>query len=307
MAGQVMSVQQKRDTALELGIDTVRMAFNASTWDGSANAYEIYYNAGLHPHVNVNYGVESSGGKLIPTGANLTAHQAIVEDMLDTYKPLIVAVENEEGNPGAWDMTQFTPTRYLNLINMICNVAHARGVKVCNGGLIDNPLHNLIYTWIKNTQSTAAANSYLNSSIPPYLHTRIQNPGSNPDWDAQVAMFGQLVAGYAGSDLDYVNFHGYLPSNIAGYAPSTATEPSQYITQAAAYLRAVTGKDVICDEVGQTNLNPTLTVNIMERFRQNNFRYVWWWNGDGEGTSSYGLTTPAGVLRVTGEAFRDNL
>lgn len=270
------------------------------TWDGQSNVYEDYKDEGFDVQVNLIWTAQN-GDRMPP---NLTTYRNRVRQVLEDYPDIFwICVENEEGNPGYFD--DFDPVKYLEMIDIVKEEATPYGTIVTNGGIIAPPLDGLTYLWLKDTYGNAVAQNFIDTSVPSYIRFALMN-GTNPTYQASLVLFQQLVAGYAVNNMDYVNFHSYEPRQISGYAAESVASTTPISLQyRVEYLRAVVNKNVVCNETGQKNQNGQLTVDIMNKYNDNQIPLVLWWNGEGEAVNAVALNDAAGNLRNSGIAFRD--
>jgi hypothetical protein len=210
--------------------------------------------------------------------------------------PVLLQIENEEVEPRFFAGTM---PQYVNELNAAVEVAHARGVKVTNGGITGRPLALLTWQHYRDRGLEAKADDFARRTF-----TRPQDRSVQEDllrkpftglrrqplqaaWDRASA----LVAAFSASRMDYVNFHWYF-------------DEDRSLRQAVRYLRRATGKRVITTEVGQHNTTPSVVTGhlrmLVKRLR---LPFVIWFDADGR--PALGLHDAPGVLRPNGLAFRD--
>ncbi len=242
------------------------------------------------------------------TGNN-PAHPPVTEEEQQTYRdrlgaildripdPTVVQVENEEV---AAKFFAGTMVQYRNELDAAIAVAHARGLRVTNGGITTNPLSLLVWQDYKSRGLNAEAEDFASRAFAdtgdawilrdlrkePF--TRLSRQGLQTAWDKAAA----LVPLLASSDVDYVNFHWY-------------TDDDHALREAIEYLRRATGKPVVTTEIGQHNTSAAVVVgHLGEVVEATHLPLVIWFDWDGD--PAKGLHTPGspGALRPNGEAFK---
>ncbi len=299
IAGTALTSEQKAAVLNSLNAKYGRVPIFLSSFGGSNGLYNAYIAGGLEVILNIN-NQPVVDGIPNPYPIDMAAYAAGINSVLDVYQPPVVIIENEEQNEVYYSGT---PEEYIAMLEVAIPLVHARALKVSNGGLLYAPVAALIYWEMIDLGQTTEAAAFLSSSVPPSYWDRFTDPGSHPDWVTYVNQFQTLIDYYATSDLDYVNFHVYEPANV-----TTADNGVSAITNAipitAAWLRNKTGKQIITNEVGQKNINATLTTNILQACIDSGLKYIIWYSGDSdEGQHAKALTETDGTLRVTGQAF----
>jgi hypothetical protein len=99
-----------------------------------------------------------------------------------------------------------------------------------------------------------------------------------------------LIAGFRDLGIDYVNYHWYQST------------PEAMVTTVD-YLRRVTGKQVITNEIGQFDDSPATLWALLEMTATLHLPWVVWFGSDGSG--AVGLFNIDGSIRANGLAFRD--
>ncbi len=295
LVGGGFTTSKKISVAKSLAVNTARMLIEVSTFSGSSSAFELYTSAGMKVQVNLRNEVSNSPVSL-PT--DMDVYKTKVKAILNKYHPELIAVENEEGNPAYY--TGFTSSDYLAMLQVVITQAHKRGLKVTNAGLLMSPLHGIIYRDKLANEGITAANNYLTANVPSTLHSKI-TLGNDVDYEVLITLYNELIEAYAVMGLDYVNFHIYEPSYIPGLAIDSIATAGTAIHEFTKYLYNHTGKKVITNEIGQRNLNPDLTADILNKAIAESMDYIIWYDGDGP--ISVGLTDSTGLKRPTGDAF----
>jgi len=104
----------------------------------------------------------------------------------------------------------------------------------------------------------------------------------------------QTLAAYKDMDIDFINFHWYGKSDDASALKTTIE-----------YLKRVTGKPVITNEIGQYDDSPETVKAIIRLCRQEQMPYVIWYSGLKGSGQAVSLQDINGVLKPNGEAFKE--
>lgn len=107
-------------------------------WNGTCMECDIAAGAGLQLVLTVR---NSGPGPTVPP-RDLAAYQSTLGQVLDRYRPALLVVENEENS--ALFFTG-TPEEYAVLLAAACRVAHSKGVRCTNGGLVSTLVALLVY------------------------------------------------------------------------------------------------------------------------------------------------------------------
>lgn len=215
--------------------------------------------------------------------------------VLDTLRPLsVLEVENEENASNFWAGTM---QEYLEELDAAIEVAHARGVKVTNGGITSDPVALMTWQDYMDRGMEAQAMDYARRAFAdqPWIirdlskrpFTGLSRAGAQAAWDKAK----ELIPAYATNDMDYVDFHWYHDD------PTTLIETVRY-------LERVTGKPAVTTEIGQHNTDPAVPAGGLPAMIQT-LRMplaVWF---DFDGIPARGLHEGFGQLRPNGVAFRD--
>jgi hypothetical protein len=233
------------------------------------------------------------------TPAELATYRQQLAGILDSVSPpKLVQVENEEVSTNFFVGSM---SDYVNELNAAVEVAHARGIKVTNGGITDNPVALLVWQDYKDRGLDAKADDFASRAFSTpseawILHdlraepfTGLSRQGLQDSWDRAE----ELIAAFRQSAMDYVNFHWY-------------TDDPEALRETAEYLARVTFKPVVTTEIGQHNTIPSVvTGHLGAAGADLHLPLVLWFDWDGD--PAMGLHTPGspGALRPNGEAFRD--
>ena len=111
----------------------------------------------------------------------------------------------------------------------------------------------------------------------------------------RAAFAKQTLAAYKTMDLDFVNFHWYGKS-----------EDASALTTTIQYIKRVTGKPVVTNEIGQYDLSPETAKAIVRACRQEGMPYVIWYSAVNRGPGkAVSLQNEDGSLKSNGEAFKE--
>jgi hypothetical protein len=207
--------------------------------------------------------------------------------------PRLVQVENEENSTSYF---QGSMADYVNELNATVEVAHARGIRVTNGGITSQPLGLLTWQDYIDRGMPAEADNFavrVFGDQPQVLRDLRAQPFAglhNQTLQAAWDRAKQLIPAYRQSAIDYVNFHWYEND-----APA--------LGEAVAYLQRATGKPAVTTEIGQHNTLPgVVTGDLQKVISELHLPLVIWFDADG--IPAMGLHDQPGVLRPNGEAFR---
>jgi hypothetical protein len=229
-----------------------------------------------------------------PTPAELATYRQQVASTLDGMPPpRLVQVENEE-NSTAFFQGQMSD--YVNELNATVEVAHARHVKVTNGGITSQPAALLTWQDYKDHGRDAAADDFAARAFaasPAVLRDLRAQPFkglSNASLQAAWDRAKQLIPAFRQSAMDYVNFHWYI-------------DDSRALGETIGYLQRATGKEVVTTEIGQHDTDPgVVTSHLNTVVEQRHLPLVIWFDADGQ--PAQGLHDEPGQLRPNGEAFK---
>ncbi|TKK69255.1 hypothetical protein FC093_08020 [Ilyomonas limi] len=276
--------EHKVDVAKKLGIKIIRDRIVLTNPKDKP-----LLNTGFDVFMNINYGnvQDRSGEKSpVPFPTDLDNYKKLLTNAINSFKgkkPVVIAIENEEDNR---IYHSGTPQDYLNELRAAIPIVHAAGIKVTNAGITWRSITYLVYSDLLDQGKRAEAQAYMKSTQMP-----LDNPGL-----AKKRQFAkETVAAYKDMDIDYVNFHWYSKSNDVSALKTTIE-----------YLKRVTGKPVITNEIGQYDDSPETVKAIIRLCRQEQMPYVIWYSGLGRGPGkAVSLQDINGVLKPNGEAFKE--
>jgi hypothetical protein len=188
-------------------------------------------------------------------------------------KPDVVSINNEEGHREYW---KGTPYDYLIWFEACVKVAHNNGVPISNGGIT----HGIVYSLRK-----WYADRGLQDSVD-FVNEKFLLGGSTTSYiQEQLDWYEPLLAGFAASEMDYVNLHWYeYPRQ-----QTQLNETSKLLPLLINMIRVRTGKDVLTTETGTHNYHIPLLWEMFNEWRASGCRYVIYFAG--EKSEAGGLAT----------------
>lgn len=130
LPSQLVRTPEGIEVAKTLGVVYFRPAsVFLDQWNGTCLECELALNAGLRLVLTV----RNSGPLPTAPPRDLVAYQRTLSQVLDTYRPVVLAVENEENSALFYTGT---PEEYGAQLRAACQVAHQRGIPCTNGGLV---------------------------------------------------------------------------------------------------------------------------------------------------------------------------
>lgn len=238
--------------------------------------------------------IRNGGGMGNPSTppTDLNAYKNRVARVLDMYKPYLLVVENEE-NSGALFYSG-TPQEYHQELSAACSVAHSKGYKCTNGGLVSSEVALLVADSYQAGGNTQKANDYLKRTLSSDKYNQyIRNPNAQKIVEA-VQKGKDLLLGYKAAGADYVNFHWYVADTAA-------------LREAVSFLQRTTGLPALTNEVGQQlNTDPNQVTSVMQEIVNLKLPVAVWFSMDIQGfAGARGLNEPDGTIRPNGEAFKN--
>ncbi len=302
-----LTTDSKISVLEKLNVQYTRTSLVMSNWDGYWDEFERFDAGGYKVFANICYGKATA---LLPSPytKDTISYKKTLSDILDTYSPAMVIIENEET-----DVTKHSGSmkEYINELTAAIGVVHQHGLKGTNGGLSIRPLTYLVYRYYYNKGEYDKADDFAQRCIPERFIYNISHPGTNPVLEDKLTSWDSLITAYKTIPIDYVNAHIYEPIKYRGERNATAL--SKNITEATPgalqeicdYLTATIGKKIISTEMGQLNKQPNLVVSMLDTSSAAGLKYLIWYSGDGGPNSAVALHNPDGTLRNNGVAFRN--
>lgn len=286
-----MNVQQRLGLARQLGAVYFRPAsVFLADWDGTCPDCAAYQASGLGIILTVrdNGDADRAPAPSSPP-TDLDTYSSKLGDLLDLARPQVVVVENEENSILSYSGT---PQEYAVELQAACDVAHSKGVKCANGGLVSGELALLVWADYFERGQAAQACNFAQRAFEPaqaQLVCGVRAEDALPNRIKQSLAEGKaLLDVYKASGIDYVNFHWYVPD-------------AQALGEAVAFLTRVTGVMAMTNEIGQLDANPQTVTALMSKVVELKLPYAVWLSVDGQ---AQGLVNPDGSVRPNGQAFR---
>jgi hypothetical protein len=221
---------------------------------------------------------------------------------LDTTKPILVSIQNEENNvkfyPG-------TPEEYLHELSDAVQVAHAKGYKITNGGLGWRSI-SLAYwhhLWLSGRHEAAdrfaqvaLSEPVLRASgviddIPDSRHPNRPVLNQHGPLRTMLDRVEPLIAGYKKTGIDYINFHWYGPDPAV-------------MGDVVTWLEQETGLQAVSNEMGQYSMDSGQITGLLNESIALHLPYVFWFAHDGRHGPSRGLAELSGAIRPNGLVFK---
>ena len=250
-------------------------------WNGTCTECDIATSVGLKLVLTV----QNSGPLPTAPPSDLTAYQRTLGQVLDKYRPAILAVENEENSALFYTGT---PEEYAAELKAACQVAHQKGIPCTNGGLVGALVALLVYDHYIESGQPDKAKDFVDrafTNFKPDLRPKLNSPEAK----RLISKGKALLSAYRTAGIDYVNFHWY-------FADTKALE------EAVVFLRAQTNLPVITNEIGQQTDDPNQTTAVMGKIVDLGVPIAVWFGLDGP--KARGLVNLNGSLRPTGQAFK---
>ncbi len=280
--------QIKAQTAVKLGAKYYRpISIFLDRWTGKCDECDAAVNAGLKLVLTVRNGGGAGNPSTPPSDWN--TYKTTLSQVIDKYKPEILVVENEENS--AAPFYDGTTQQYLEELKVACEVAHQKGIKCTNGGLVSSLVVFLVSENYRANGDVKKADEYLNRSLVGAKQALISQTNSVKGQE-QLAKGRELLAGYKSAGADFANFHWYVAD-------------AEALGEAVAYLRAASGIQVITNEIGQqANTDPSQVTNIMQKIVNLGLPYALWFSMDtNPPNGARALNETNGSLRPNGEAY----
>lgn len=256
-------------------------------WSGSCAECDAALQGGLKLLLTI----RNNGGRQQPTTppTDWNKYKSTLSQIVDKYKPEVLIIENEENSAALF--YNGTAQQYLDQLKAGCEVAHQKGIKCANGGLVSSLVAMLVADSYKQAGDGSKANEYLART----LGGKIQNTSTiltSSKAQEQLTKGKALLAGYKSSGADFMNFHWYIADTNA-------------LEEAVVYLKTASDLPVMTNEVGQQkNTDPNQVTNIMKKVVQLGLPYAVWFSMDIQGYGgATGLTNTDGTLRPNGAAY----
>jgi hypothetical protein len=292
------TLDEKENIYKKLGVKYIRYTIVMDHWTGTDNGFARFSSDGFHIILNVNeHDQPTKSDKPVPFTKDTVSYKKKLSAILDKYKPEVLVIENEETN-----LTYHYGSMkdYLNMLRAATTVAHARGIKIADGGIHPRGICYFVWQQYMDEGLTAKANAWMTST----MNSQMQYAAKHPErTDNQIRIYWNrldtLLNAFTNMKIDYVNMHIYEAINDVG--TGKVTIPGCIPTMAD-YVRQRTDKLVLSNECGQHNTYATCVTSMLQAFVDGDYKYAIWFSGDGN--NAVALTNSDGTLRPTGVAFQ---
>ncbi len=277
-----MDLAQRVALAQALGVSVVRPNdVRLPGWRGPDPEVRAFSRAGFEIALTVR---NAPPGPRVPATppADMPSFQRAVGAILDVHRPALLVVENEENSDVFY---HGTPEQYAAELRAACQVAHARGVRCTNGGLVSGLVALLVYDGYRAAGQTARADAFAARAFSIPQRQRLNTPQARE----QLARGRALLKVYRAAGADFLNIHWYIPD-------------PQALREAATFLADQVGLPLITNEIGQRDDDPQTTTALLAAVVDLRLPYAIWFSIDTGAARA--LMNPDGSLRPTGEAFR---
>ncbi len=282
-----ISIPKRIEIARELGVSFYRpndiqpVNLNCPECDAAKNA-------GLKLILTVRNG-EGARTQATPP-KDKQAYKNFISEVLDRYKPYLLVVENEQNSSLFYNGTA---EEYLEELKLACEVAHLKGFKCADGGIVNSLVIMLVANEYEKQGKPKMADLYLKKALDPENYRKIVSSKNTSIYKNQIETGTKLLEGYKKAGADYANFHWYSSS-------------SEAFEEAVLFLRKKTGLPLITNEMGQQKSDdPTVVTSLMEKVVKLDLPIAVWFSADipifGQ---ARGLVDANGNLKENGLAFK---
>ena len=278
--------------AEDLGASSIRWRVFVEAWDGTATWCEPFSSRSLNLVLTLRNG--SSDGSPSEPPENLAAYEQRVGDIVETMRPKLLVVENEENAAVFWSGST---SEYLDVLQAACRAARAYSVPCTNGGLTNHLVVVTTYQDFLDRDLPEKADSYAKrATFTESEYQRLTSPSFRQSRAEMVALGRSFLDGYRSHGADYVNFHWY-GRNAKAFG------------QTVRYLQRRSGLPAISNEIGQYDSDPDTVVGIMQKVVRLSMDHAIWFSFDyyvkAVDRTTRALHNPDGSLRRHGKAYRD--
>lgn len=281
---QLFDIQTRVRLANELGVKYFRTTpVLVPAWNGQCAECSDVQGAGLQFILTIRNSDSVQSPASPPTDIN--AFKATVGQILDQYKPAVVVAENEENTPGFYTGSA---DQYGTELKAVCDVAHSKGIKCADGGIISESVTWMVYFNYVDRGQTAQAQSFAQRAFSGQAQAQIAS-GNTQEGKMVADRTMQFVDQLKTAGADYVNLHWYVPD-------------AQALGESVSYFKKLTGLPVISNEMGQRQVDPSWVNNMLSEAFNLKMPVVVWFSSDARLAKA--LVDSNGSLRDTGQAFR---
>lgn len=220
--------------------------------------------------VALTWNPRDNNGTYFPIGtAEINFYAAKLDSFLKlTDKPELVSINNEEGHREYW---KGTVADYLNWFEACVTVSHNNGIPISNGGTTIGIVYAMLQ-WYIDEGKPADSIQFIKDAFG------ITGSATGAYATQQREWYQQLLAGFALSDMDYVNMHWYEPARDN----FTDTVTSGLVPLIINYIQSITGKSVITTETGTKNANNSLLYEMLDQYKAASVAYLIYFAGSSD-------------------------
>lgn len=260
------------------------------TWNGDCPQCDAAQQAGLTLILTVRNDGGGIGNPSTPP-TDLPAYQKTLGEVLDKYHPEVLIVENEENSKlfytGSAD-------EYAAELQAACTVAHSKGIKCANGGIVSAEVAALVWGNYMDRGDVNGACSFakraLNSNQAGKLCGVQSIDTLTPQEQTTLNKGRELLAVYKSAGADYMNFHWYIAD-------------TGVLDEAVAYLKTATGLPLMTNEIGAHDENPATIGPLLQKALDLGLPYIVWYSVDSP--QARALNNEDFSMRPNGQAFAD--
>ncbi len=258
-------------------------------WSGDCPQCDMAQQVGLKLILTVRN--DGGGGNPSTPPTDLAVYQKTLGEVLDKYHPELLVVENEENSKlfytGSAD-------EYAAELKAACTVAHSKGIKCANGGIVSAEVAALVWGNYMDQGDVNGACSFAKRALDSKHADKLCGVQSINDLTPQeqetLNKGRALLVVYKSAGADYMNFHWY--SGDTGV-----------LDEAVAYLKTATGLPLMTNEIGQHDENPATVGPLLQKALDLGLPYVVWYSVDSP--QARALNNADFSMRPNGQAFAD--
>jgi hypothetical protein len=293
--------RQRENMVKSLGVSYFRPneAILADQWTGACTQCDRALQIGLKLMLTV----RANGGRQVPSAppGNMTDYQKTMGDILDRYHTDVLVVENEENSANFYTGT---PEQYGEELKAACQVAHNKGIKCANGGMVSDDVALLVWDNYFERGASVQACDFAKRALTSNQAQRVCGIKTLDQLPAQMQATltkdKVFLQQYKTSSADYMNFHWYIADAKA-------------LGESAAFLQSAVGLPLMTNEMGQQDKDPTTVTNLLAETLELKLPYVIWFsidptekvlNNPDKSLIPMPLNNPDSTLLPPGEAFK---
>lgn len=288
VGGSGLTLKSRIEVAHRLGVAYVRpWDLTLSEWGGFHKDLEAFQAEGFGIVITIRNTGDRGGPDTSPSKPplDLANYARRLAEVLDKYKPALIAIEDEESSPAHF---AGTPEQYAAMLATACEAAHARGVRCTNGGIPAKALALLVTDHYRAQDKDQLADDFFDRALSESERGEIRGPGGKEKTARSIEKGKALLGSYAKARADYVNVHWDEPDARA-------------FEEAVAYVRAATGLPVVTNALATTSSDDDDVTELLAVTQKVGMPFVVWSSLDRGDRRA--LQNPDGALRAGGRAF----